>query len=143
MKTAVHPQTHDVVFLDTSTGAQFLSKSTKIPENAEKLKINGKEYSVIKVELTSDSHPFFTGKQKLIDSTGRVDKFRAKMEQAQKLQKAAAKKVKTVDEDEVEEVAKETAPKEKPAKKPAEKEEAAETAEETVKETPAEIPTEE
>lgn len=105
MQSAIHPPLYDVVYLDTSTGAQFISKSTKKPETEEKTKIGKKEYFVIKVELTSDSHPFFTGKQKLLDSAGRVDKFRLKMEQAQKMQKEAAKKVKKIDEDEEEEIA--------------------------------------
>ena len=105
MQSAIHPPTYDVIFLDTSTGAQFISQSTKKPESEEKITVGKKEYYVIKVELSSDSHPFFTGKQKLLDTAGRVDKFRLKMEQAQKMQKEAAKKVKMVDEDEEEEVA--------------------------------------
>ena len=105
MQSAIHPPTYDVIFLDTSTGAQFISQSTKKPESEEKITVGKKEYFVIKVELSSDSHPFFTGKQKLLDTAGRVDKFRLKMEQAQKMQKEADKKVKMVDEDEEEEVA--------------------------------------
>lgn len=132
MQSAIHPPTYDVIFLDTSTGAQFISQSTKKPESEEKITVGKKEYYVIKVELSSDSHPFFTGKQKLLDTAGRVDKFRLKMEQAQKMQKEAAKKVKMVDEDEeeetpeevVEEVAAETpAEEETPVEEEKEKEE--------------------
>jgi large subunit ribosomal protein L31 len=105
MKTGIHPEMHDVVFIDSSTGAQFITRSTTKTE--ETMKIDGKEYFVIKVEISSDSHPFYTGKQKLIDTAGRVDKFMAKMKKAQEL---AAKNVKKVDEDEdAEDVAKETA----------------------------------
>lgn len=143
MQSAIHPQVHDVVFLDTSTGAQFISKSTKTSENNEKTTINGKEYSVIKVELTSDSHPFFTGNQKLIDTAGRVDKFRAKMEQAKKAQAEAAKKVKTIDEDEENE---EVAEVEAPAEAEVETQEVAEVeapAEEEAEAAPEETPEEE
>lgn len=108
MKSDIHPELYDVVFTDISTGAQFITKSTA--KSKETVKIGDKEYYVIKVEVSSASHPFYTGKQKLLDTAGRVDKFREKMEKAKALQ--AQKKVKTVDEDEVEEIAKETAPKE-------------------------------
>lgn len=110
MKSDIHPELYDVVFTDISTGAQFITKSTA--KSDETVKIGDKEYYVIKVEVSSDSHPFYTGKQKLLDTAGRVDKFRAKMEKAKALQ--AQKQVETVDEEEVEEVAKETAPKEEP-----------------------------
>jgi len=103
MKSEIHPKMYDVVFLDTSTGKQFITRSTK--KSDETVKIGKKEYFVLKVEISSDSHPFYTGKQKLIDTTGRVDKFRAKMEKAKKMQEAASKSVKTTDEeDEKEEV---------------------------------------
>ncbi|PIQ78543.1 50S ribosomal protein L31 [Candidatus Peregrinibacteria bacterium CG11_big_fil_rev_8_21_14_0_20_41_10] len=82
MKPNIHPEMYDVVFVDSSSGAQFITTSTVKSE--ETVKIGGKEYFVIKVETTSDTHPFFTGKQRLLDTAGRVDKFRAK-------QKAAAK----------------------------------------------------
>ena len=100
MKTGIHPEMYDVVFVDTSTGAQFITKSTTKTE--ETTKIDGKEYFVIKVEISSDSHPFYTGKQKLIDTAGRVDKFMAKMKKAQEI---AAKNVKKVDEEEAKEEA--------------------------------------
>ncbi len=90
MKKDIHPNINDVVFLDTSSGAQFIT--TSILKSDEKTTINGKEYFVIKVEISSESHPFYTGKQKLMDSTGRVDKFMAKM---QKAQDSASKKAKT------------------------------------------------
>ena len=76
MKEGIHPEYRDVVFLDTSTGAQFLTRST-IKSN-EKTKYEGKEYPVVKVEISSASHPFFTGKMKYVDSAGRVEKFQRK-----------------------------------------------------------------
>ncbi len=104
MKTDIHPKMYDVVFVDISTGAQFITQSTK--KTDETMKIDGKEYFVIKVEVSSDSHPFYTGKQKLIDSGGRVEKFMAKMKKAQELAEKNVKKVKK--DEEPEEVAKET-----------------------------------
>jgi large subunit ribosomal protein L31 len=94
MKTGIHPQVYDVVFIDTSTGDQFITTSTQ--KSDEKMTIDGKEYFVIKVEISSKSHPFYTGKQKLIDTAGRVDKFRAKMAKIEK--KAEAKKDEVKDE---------------------------------------------
>ena len=94
MKTDIHPELHDVVFVDSSTGAKFISQSTTKTE--ETMKINGKDYHVIKVEISSDSHPFYTGKQKLLDTSGRVDKFRAKMKKAQELAEQNEKTVKDI-----------------------------------------------
>jgi large subunit ribosomal protein L31 len=122
MKTGIHPEMYDVVFIDSSTGKQFITQSTTKTE--EKMKINGKEYFVIKVEISSDSHPFYTGKQKLIDTAGRVDKFMAKMKKAQDL---AAKNVKNVDEDDDEDEEKVVEEKaEEPKKETKKEEEAAE-----------------
>lgn len=119
MQTGIHPEVHDVVFIDTSTGAHFIAKSTTKSE--ETMKIGDKEYFVIKIEVSSASHPFYTGKQKLIDTAGRVDKFMAKMKKAQA---HAEKNVKKVDEDEVEVVAEERAKEESSQEEPkAEKEE--------------------
>ncbi|PIR54882.1 50S ribosomal protein L31 [Candidatus Peregrinibacteria bacterium CG10_big_fil_rev_8_21_14_0_10_36_19] len=88
MKTGIHPQMNDVVYIDASSGAQFITQSTS--KSDEKMKIGNKEYFVIKLDVTSDTHPFYTGKQMLLDTAGRVDKFRAKMEKAQKIKAAAS-----------------------------------------------------
>ncbi|MBP7819615.1 type B 50S ribosomal protein L31 [Candidatus Gracilibacteria bacterium] len=80
MQSGIHPEVYDVVFVDSSSGASFISRSTM--KSKETTTINGKEYFVLKVEISSDTHPFFTGKQNLIDTAGRVDRFRAKMEKA-------------------------------------------------------------
>jgi large subunit ribosomal protein L31 len=75
MKTDTHPNKQPVVFQHNSSDISFLTRSTK--SSSEKVKWeDGKEYPLIKVEISSHSHPFFTGKQKVIDQGGRVDKFR-------------------------------------------------------------------
>ena len=75
MKTDTHPNYQPVVFQDISSDFSFLTRSTM--SSNEKIKWeDGKEYPLIKVEISSHSHPFFTGKQKVIDAGGRVDKFR-------------------------------------------------------------------
>ncbi len=110
MKKEIHPKMYDVVFIDTSTGAEFISQSTT--KTKETKKIDGKEYYIIKVEISSDSHPFYTGKQKLVDTAGRVDKFMAKMKKAQALNEKKVKKVKDEDDEEVEETVEEEIKKE-------------------------------
>lgn len=75
MKAETHPKYEPVVFQDVSTNFSFLTRSTMTSK--EKIKWeDGKEYPVVKVEISSQSHPFYTGKQKIVDSGGRVDKFR-------------------------------------------------------------------
>ena len=77
MKKNIHPNYQDVVFWDTSSDFKFLSRSTNVPK--EKIKwTDGKEYPVIKVEVSSASHPFFTGKKMFVDTAGRVEKFQKK-----------------------------------------------------------------
>jgi large subunit ribosomal protein L31 len=75
MKTDIHPKYQPVVFQDLSSDFAFLTQSTMSSKDTIKWE-DGKEYPLIKVEISSHSHPFFTGKQKTIDSGGRVDKFR-------------------------------------------------------------------
>lgn len=76
MKQGIHPEYHKVVFRDTSTGFMFLSGSTRTSD--ETVEFEGETYPVINVEISSDSHPFYTGRQKFVDSGGRVDRFRKK-----------------------------------------------------------------
>lgn len=77
MKQQVHPEYHKVVFMDTSTGFKFLSGSTE--SSSETIEWDdGNTYPVIKIEVSSDSHPFYTGKQKQNTAGGRVDKFKRK-----------------------------------------------------------------
>jgi large subunit ribosomal protein L31 len=75
MKADIHPQYNDVVFQDVSTNFSFLTRSTMTSKDKVKWE-DGKEYPVVKVEISSQSHPFYTGKQKTVDAGGRVDKFR-------------------------------------------------------------------
>lgn len=76
MKKKTHPPYQKVLFVDTSTGAKYLIGSTLQPK--EKEKFEGKEYPVIRVAVSSSSHPFFTKSKQFIDSEGRVDKFTKK-----------------------------------------------------------------
>lgn len=76
MKKDIHPKIFPAIFVDLSTGAEFISFTTR--KTQETKKIGDVEYNIVKVEITSDSHPFFTGKQVILDTAGRVDKFRAR-----------------------------------------------------------------
>jgi large subunit ribosomal protein L31 len=75
MKTDIHPKTQEVVFHDISSDFKFLTRSTMSSKETIKWE-DGKEYPVIKVEVSSASHPFYTGKHKIVDSAGRIDKYR-------------------------------------------------------------------
>lgn len=75
MKTGLHPQYRDVVFQDTSSDLSFLTRSTIQTKDSVKWE-DGNEYPLVKVEISSRSHPFYTGKHKIADSGGRVDKFK-------------------------------------------------------------------
>ncbi len=74
MKKDLHPANYrEVVFKDMSNEEIFITRSTIATR--ETITVDGKEYPLVKLEITSSSHPFFTGKQKLVDTAGRVDKF--------------------------------------------------------------------
>lgn len=73
MKKDIHPEYRPVVFMDTTTGYQFLSGSTK--RSNETVEFEGETYPLIRVEISSDSHPFYTGRQKFTQADGRVDRF--------------------------------------------------------------------
>ena len=75
MKQGIHPEYKDVVFQDEDASFAFLTRST-IKTNETVKGEDGKEYPLGKLEISSASHPFFTGKQKLVDSTGRVERFK-------------------------------------------------------------------
>ncbi|MCL1821615.1 MAG: type B 50S ribosomal protein L31 [Prolixibacteraceae bacterium] len=74
MKKGIHPESYRMVaFRDMSNGHTFITKSTvQAKENVE---IDGVEYPLVKIEISNTSHPFYTGKVKLVDTAGRVDKF--------------------------------------------------------------------
>jgi large subunit ribosomal protein L31 len=77
MKKEIHPEYKEVVFLDTSSDFKFLTKSTMSSDETIKWE-DGKEYPVIKIEVSSASHPFYTGKKLFLDTAGRVEKFNKK-----------------------------------------------------------------
>jgi len=84
MKTNLHPSDYrPVVFEDLSNGFRFLTKSSIKSDETTKWE-DGNEYPIVKLHITSTSHPFFTGQEKLIDIEGRVDKFRARQEAGKK-----------------------------------------------------------
>jgi len=75
MKSGIHPEYREVVFQDMSSDFAFLTRSTI--ESKETIKWeDGNEYPLVKVEVSSASHPFYTGKHKVLDSGGRVDRFK-------------------------------------------------------------------
>lgn len=74
MKQGIHPEYHQVIFLDTTTNFKFLSGSTKTTSEMMEWE-DGKEYPVIRLDISSDSHPFYTGRQKFAAADGRVERF--------------------------------------------------------------------
>ncbi|SDD30382.1 type B 50S ribosomal protein L31 [Actinokineospora iranica] len=74
MKPGIHPDYHPVVFQDQSTGKSFLTRSTATSANTIEWE-DGNTYPLIVVDVTSDSHPFWTGNQRVMDTAGRVEKF--------------------------------------------------------------------
>ncbi len=74
MKPDIHPEYRLVVFQDQSAGTSFLTRST-IATNETVVWEDGNEYPLAKVEISSDSHPFFTGQMKIVDTAGRVERF--------------------------------------------------------------------
>ena len=74
MKKDIHPDYSFVVFKDFGTGYSFLTRSTRSSDKTIKWE-DGNEYPVIEVEISSSSHPFYTGKQRLVDTAGRIEKF--------------------------------------------------------------------
>ena len=74
MKKDIHPDYHAVVFQDAGTGHKFLTRSTVTSDRTVEWE-DGNEYPLIVVDVTSESHPFWTGAQRLMDTAGRVEKF--------------------------------------------------------------------
>lgn len=94
MKSSIHPQDYrPVVFSDEVAGFAFLTQSTA--QTAETVKWeDGNEYPLVKVHISSASHPFFTGEEKIIDTEGRVDRFKARFAAAEARKKELANKAK-------------------------------------------------
>jgi len=76
MKTDIHPEYKQIVFRDLASGATFLTRSTTTSNKT--IELDGETYPVIDVEISSESHPFYTGKQRILDSAGRVEKFNSR-----------------------------------------------------------------
>lgn len=75
MKKGIHPKDYRLVaFKDMSNDYTFITKSTA--HTKDKIEIDGVEYPLIKLEISNTSHPFYTGKMKLVDTAGRIDKFK-------------------------------------------------------------------
>lgn len=93
MKKDIHPEDYrPVVFQDTSNGATFLTRSTA--KTSETITLDGTEYPLVKVHISSASHPFYTGEEKIVDVEGRVDRFKARQEAANKKREALTNKAK-------------------------------------------------
>ena len=83
MKKDLHPTNYrPVVFKDMSNGDMFLSRSTC--KTSETIEFEGETYPLVKLEISSTSHPFYTGKSKLVDTAGRVDKFMSRYARSRK-----------------------------------------------------------
>jgi len=74
MKADIHPNYRDVVFQDVTSDFKILSRSTMATKETTTWE-DGNEYPLVKIEISSASHPFYTGKHKVIDTSGRIDKF--------------------------------------------------------------------
>ena len=98
MRKDIHPTNYrPVVFQDLNDGSTFLTRSTV--DSEETITLDGQEYPLVKVHISSASHPFFTGEERIVDVEGRVDKFKARREaaakaRAEKAAKAAKPKAK-------------------------------------------------
>lgn len=75
MKSGIHPDYHPVVFRDSSTGDAFLTRST-VRSSAVTEWTDGKTYPLVNVDVSSSSHPFWTGQARVVDSAGQIEKFR-------------------------------------------------------------------
>lgn len=73
MREGIHPEYRPVVFRDVSCDFQFITRSTI--KTQDTVEVEGVEYPLVKVDISSESHPFYTGTQKILDTEGRVDRF--------------------------------------------------------------------
>ena len=86
MKKGIHPENYRMIaFKDMSNNDVFLTRSTA--DSKETLEVDGVEYPLIKLEISRTSHPFYTGKKKLIDTAGRIDKFKSRMQKTKEIKK--------------------------------------------------------
>jgi large subunit ribosomal protein L31 len=83
VKPNIHPEYHPVVFRDSSTGKQFLTRSTATSDQTVEWE-DGNTYPLLTVDITADSHPFWTGTQRHVDTAGRIEKFTQRYGKRQK-----------------------------------------------------------
>lgn len=74
MKAGIHPEYNPVVFQDITTGDMFITRSTM--NTKQTIELDGQTYGLVRLEVSSSSHPFYTGQQTLVDTEGRIEKFR-------------------------------------------------------------------
>jgi len=74
VKSGIHPEYHKVLFIDSATGDEWVTRSTMTAK--ETREVDGEEIPVIKLEISSFSHPFWTGKMRELDTDGKIDRFR-------------------------------------------------------------------
>lgn len=87
MKKGVHPDNYrPVVFQDTNDNSTIITRSTAVTD--ETITLDGVEYPLVKIHISSSSHPFFTGEERIVDIEGRVDKFKARQAAAAKAREA-------------------------------------------------------
>jgi large subunit ribosomal protein L31 len=82
MKPGIHPKYSKVIFIDTATGSEWESRSTL--SSNETREVDGEEVPVVRLEISSYSHPFWTGKMRELDSDGKIDRFRRRYGRGQK-----------------------------------------------------------
>jgi len=100
MKKKIHPDNYrPVVFQDLNNNVTFLTKSTVVSD--ETISLDGVDYPLVKVYISSASHPFFTGQEKLVDVEGRVDKFKARVAAAEQRQSKIKKTAEKIEKPEV------------------------------------------
>ena len=82
MKEGIHPDYHKVLYVDTATGHEWVSRSTM--SSSETREVDGEAIPVIKLEISSHSHPFWTGTMRELDSDGKIDRFRRRYGKSKK-----------------------------------------------------------
>ena len=137
MKSDIHPENYRLVaFKDMSNDDVFITKSTV--ETKETTKIDGVEYPLFKLEISRTSHPYYTGKSKLVDTAGRVEKFRSKYVDFNKASNVKTEDTPVETKEEIDETKTKAPVKEPAAEVPAEESAAETPVEEAAEETPAE-----
>ena len=89
MQSEIHPEYRPVVFQDVSAGTSFITRSTIVTDETVTWE-DGNEYPLAKVEISSESHPFFTGQMKIVDTAGRVERFEKRYGRRKKAEAPAA-----------------------------------------------------